>query len=74
MKISVRVKPNAKEEKVKKINETYFEICVKEPPIKGKANKAIIRVLADYFDISPSRINIISGFKSKEKILEIKHN
>ena len=72
MEIFVKVKPKAKEEKVKKIDEAHFEVWVKEPPVKGKANKAVVKVLADYFNTSLSRINIISGFKSKVKVLQIK--
>ena len=72
MEIFVKVKPKAKEEKVKKIDEAHFEVWVKKPPAKGRANKAVVKVLADYFNTSLSRINIISGFKSKEKVLQIK--
>ncbi len=71
MKVFVKTKPNAKEEKIKKIDETHFDVWVKEPPKDGKANQAVIRVLAEYFNIAPSRTRIISGFASKQKICEI---
>lgn len=71
MKIFVRVKPKVKKEKVEKIDDVHFKVSVKEPPEKGQANRAVIKAFADYFNIPSSRINIVSGFKSKEKILEI---
>lgn len=71
MKIFVRAKPNAKEEKIKKMDETHFKVSVKEPPLKGKANRAIIKALADYFKIRFSQIKIISGGASKNKILKL---
>ena len=71
MKIFVKAKPNAKEEKVEKVNETHYIVSVKEPPVKGKANAAIARALADYFKIAPSRVRLISGFASKEKLFEV---
>ena len=71
MKIFVKAKPFAKEEKIDRIDEIHFIVAVKEPPIKGAANRAIIKVLAKYFNISITKINLISGFSSREKIFEI---
>ncbi len=74
MKLFVKVKPKAKEEKVEKINDDHFIIKVKEPAEKGKANQAMVKIFAQYFKISPSQVVIISGLKSKNKILEIIKN
>lgn len=71
MKIFVKVKPKADEEKVMKLSDTNFKIWVKEPPEKGRANRAVVRVLADYFNTGQSSIKIISGSTSKLKIIEI---
>jgi len=71
MKIFVKVKPKAREEKVIKISDTNFKVWVQEPPEKGRANLAVLRALADYFGTSPSNIKIISGSTSKLKIIEI---
>ena len=72
MRIFVTVKPNAKQEKIEKIDENHFIVWVKEPPIKGKANQAIIEALANFFNMPKSAIQIISGFTSKQKTVEIK--
>lgn len=71
MKLFVKAKPGSKAEKVEKIDETHFRVSVKEPPREGRANAAILRALADYFSVSPSRIAIISGHTSRDKIVEI---
>lgn len=71
MKISVRVKTGARENSVKKIDENSFAVSVKARPIEGKANEAVIAVLAEYFDVSKSRIDIVSGHTSKIKCFEI---
>ena len=68
----MKAKPSAKENSVVKISETEFEVSVKEPPIKGRANIAIIEVLAEYFKISKSQVRIISGFTARKKIIKIK--
>lgn len=78
MKIYVKVKLKAKEEKVKKASpdlfenkENHYEVFTKEPPLEGKANKRVIELLAEYFQISPSKVRIISGFTSRQKVVEI---
>jgi uncharacterized protein (TIGR00251 family) len=71
MKINVKAKPNAREEKVEKIDETHFVVSVKEPPEKGKANDAIRNALAVYFKTGSSRVKIVSGYSSRQKIIEI---
>ena len=71
MKIFVKAKVNAKEEIIKRIDETHFIVAVKEPPIKGKANRAILKALANYFHLSKSQVQIVSGFTSREKIIRI---
>lgn len=71
MKIFVKAKPNSKKEKIEKFSETNFTVSVCAPPIKGRANQAVIRALADYFNISPSRLRIAAGTTSRNKIIEI---
>jgi len=71
MKISVRVKPNMKEEKVERVDDV-FTVYVKEPAKEGKANRAVIELLSEYFKVPKSKIVILSGMKSKQKIIEIK--
>ena len=71
MKIFVKAKPNSKREKIEKISETNFAVSVCAPPVKGKANRAVVRALADYFKISESRLRIAAGNTSKNKIIEI---
>ena len=71
MKINVKAKPSSREEKVEKIDEQNFVVSVKEPPEKGKANEAIRNALAVYFKTGSSRVKIVSGYSSRNKIIEI---
>ncbi len=71
MRINVKAKPNSKEEKVEKIDEQNYTVCVKEPPEKGKANNAIRNALAVYFKTGSSYVKIISGYSSRNKVIEI---
>lgn len=71
MKIFIKAKPNAIEEKVEKIDDTHFLVCVPEPPVNGLANKGIARAVAKYFQVAPSRVRVVKGLISKNKIVEI---
>lgn len=71
MKITVIVHPNAKRERIEKDLLETLHIYVNQPPLEGKANKATIEALADYFKTSKSNVRLISGAKSKIKIFEL---
>ena len=71
MKINVKAKPSSREEKVEKIDEQNYVVSVIEPPEKGKANDAIRNALAVYFKTGSSRVKIVSGYSSRNKVIEI---
>lgn len=72
MIIFVKAKPKAREERIEKIDEKHFVVYIKEAPERGKANEAIIRKLAGYFQIPVSQIIFKSGGFSRNKMFEIK--
>ncbi len=70
MKVSVKIKTEAKESRVERAGDALL-VFVKSSPIKGKANKEAIKLLAKYYKRDISQIKIASGLKSKNKIIEI---
>ena len=40
-------------------------------PEQGRANRELIRKLAKHFNVSTSQVSIISGLRSRDKIVEI---
>lgn len=71
MKIFVKARPLAGEEKVEKVDESNFTVSVTEAPVKGMANAAIRKALARYFNVAPSQVRLVSGFSSRQKVFEI---
>lgn len=71
MKATVLVKPNQKKINVLKNEKGELIISVNATPIDGKANAALIEILADYFKVRKSSITILHGAKGKRKIIEI---
>ena len=60
-RIWVTVKPRAKTEEVRKTDEGQYLASVHAPPQQGKANKALIELLANYFSVPKSSVRIVRG-------------
>jgi hypothetical protein len=71
MKITVRVKPNSKQDRVDKTGDNEFVVRVREKALEGRANKAVVDILSDRFNIPKTNIRIIKGLKSRTKIFDI---
>jgi uncharacterized protein (TIGR00251 family) len=70
MKIQVKVKPNSRTEELSREGDSFIA-KVKEPPREGKANQAVIKLLAEHFDVPQSQVRILSGFKNRNKVIEV---
>lgn len=70
MKVLVKVTPNSRVEGITS-DDTRLLVKVKEPPREGKANRAVVRLLAEYYKVSPNSVRIIRGFGSRNKVIEI---
>lgn len=55
------------------MDESTFIAYVKSPAVEGKANKELIEILADKFDVPKSRIEIVQGEQSHIKLVEIQN-
>lgn len=74
MKISVTVKPNSKKTGIEKESDTKWIIKISQPPLEGKANAAVEAAVAKELGVSKSKVRIVSGLRSRNKILEILDN
>jgi uncharacterized protein (TIGR00251 family) len=70
MKIQVKVKPSSRTEELGREGDSFM-VKVKEPPQEGKANRAVIKLLAQHFGVPQSQIKILSGFRSRNKVIEV---
>ena len=71
MVIKVYVTPNAREAKVVRVSEDYLEVRVDERALGGRANKRLLEILAEHFKVQKSKISILRGTKSRNKLLEV---
>jgi len=70
-KINVRVIPRAKQNKITTDDDGRLRVHITAAPVDGAANDAVIRALADYFDVQKSQIKIIRGATSRNKVVEL---
>lgn len=63
--------PKAKKIQVLKKSAGCYDVWVREAPDKGKANEAVIEALSDYFGTAKSRIQILRGQTSKNKLIQV---
>ena len=70
MKISVKVTPHAKTEEVV-LQDGMYLVKVKAAAKEGKANDAVIKLVAAYFKVPKSTVTIKTGHTGRNKIVEI---
>ncbi|MBW4496598.1 MAG: YggU family protein [Oscillatoria princeps RMCB-10] len=69
--IKVKVKPNSKQQTITEEPDGSLTVQLKSPPVDGKANEELIKLLAQKFDVPKSQIRIKSGLSSKHKVVEV---
>lgn len=70
MRLVVRVIPRAKKERIEN-KEGKLKVYLLAPAIEDKANKRLVEVLADHFNTRKSAIKIVTGRKSRDKVIQI---
>ncbi len=70
-RLSVKVKPNSKQQQLKVEEDGSLTVHLKSPPVDGKANAELIQLLAKNLGVPKSSISIRAGASAKRKIIEI---
>jgi len=68
--IRVRVVSNAKRDEVLTDGDE-FRVYVRAPAIGGRANDAVVKLLAEFFEVRKNGVQIARGARSRDKIIEI---
>lgn len=69
--IKVKIIPGSSKNKIVGMYNNALKIAVTAPPVEGKANKKCISYLSKHFDIAKSKIEILSGKNSRNKLIKI---
>lgn len=68
--IKVRVVPKAGRNEVRQFGDGY-KVYLTAPPAKGKANKALLELLAGHFKVKRSQVAILKGEKTRDKLVKL---
>ena len=72
LRLSVRVIPRAsKNELLGPFADGSYKARLTSPPVDGKANEALIKLLSGHFNVPKSKIKIVKGMTSKKKLVEM---
>lgn len=68
----VRVQPRASRDEIIDVRDARLRLRTTAAPTDGKANKAVIRLLADYLGVAPSTISLVRGKARRDKQLRVR--
>ena len=71
IRIDLRVQPKARRNDVVVLTEGRLGVWVTAAPESGKANRAVIELVANKVGVPKRRIRIVKGHATKVKVLEI---
>ena len=70
MILEVKVFPNARKPRIIE-EDGLLKVYVNAPAADGKANKAVIKAIAEHMQVRKSAITIIKGLRSRNKTIEV---
>ena len=71
MRIYIKVIPRVSKNEVIKISDGEYKVKLTAPPVDGKANNMLLKILAEYFNVPKSSLQIIGGKTARIKIVDI---
>lgn len=71
MRLTVHVKPRSKKPGIEKVNDHEWIVRVREAPVDGRANAAVVAAVAAELGIPKSRVQLLHGESSRQKLLSI---
>lgn len=71
MRLEILVHVNSRRPRVEKDLLGVVHVHVNKPALEGRANKAVVEMLAEYFGVGKSQVDIVAGHKSKRKVVEV---
>jgi uncharacterized protein (TIGR00251 family) len=70
-KLSVRVQAGARRDELVGIREGALLVRVAAPALDGRANRALCRLLGKRLGVPPSRVTIVRGHRSRDKLVQV---
>jgi uncharacterized protein (TIGR00251 family) len=72
--LTVNVQPRAQNPGIEKLDSGEYKVRVHAPPVKGEANREVVKTVASHFSVPPSCVKIVRGMRSRKKAVLIELN
>lgn len=70
-RIEVRLKPRGSKDELTGLRDGVLQAKVTAAPVEGKANKALCKLIAKRVGVAPSRVSVVRGEKSRDKLVRV---
>ncbi|HEX8754315.1 MAG TPA: DUF167 domain-containing protein [Solirubrobacterales bacterium] len=70
-RIEVRLRPRGHADELIGIEGGVLQARVSAPPVDGRANKALCKLIAKRVGVAPSRVSVLRGEKSRDKLVRV---
>lgn len=70
--LNIYIQPAARVSQLSGLHDGRIKLKVSAPPVDGAANKAVVDFFAKFFLVAKSKVLIISGEKSRNKVVLVK--
>ena len=70
--IEVRLRPRGSRDELLGMRDGVLQARVTAPPVDGKANRALCRLIAKRVGVAPSKVSVVRGDKSRDKLVRVK--
>jgi hypothetical protein len=70
-RLRLRVKAGARRSEILGVHAGALKLAVNAAPERGKANRAVLALLAEALGVPPTRLQLLSGETSPDKVLQV---
>jgi uncharacterized protein (TIGR00251 family) len=71
MELRVRVTARASRDELAGLRDGVLHVRVSAPPVDGKANQAVTRLIAKALGVGRTSVTVVKGERSRDKVVEI---
>jgi uncharacterized protein (TIGR00251 family) len=69
--ISVRVQARARKDELVTVRDGVLVVRIATPPLDGRANEALCRLLAERLGVRASSVTVFRGYRSRDKLVRV---
>jgi uncharacterized protein (TIGR00251 family) len=70
-RIAVRLQPRASRDEIVGLRDGILVVRVTAPPVDGRANRALCKLVAQRAGVAPSHVSVVRGERSRDKLVAV---